>query len=221
MQRLFTQVEIGVYMDVVRDLAVAEFGEETCSGLERWQTLFAEGNQCRQVYGDFSNDPPTALGMAGCTFLSHAELAAMKRGERSDTDSRPWQAGDGKVVVWIGSVISSVPGIAAKCIAALIEQVVALPFYAEIDKIAVFCTGPQGYLMSDAFGLVDDGARDRHGWPFMERSITSEEFSDFGRALQKVWTMTKAKDVVKNARSLWGRDWRSYSLKLQQEGKTR
>jgi hypothetical protein len=214
MQRLFTQAEIGLYMDIVRDYIVDEFGEDTCSPLSRWQTLFASGQQCRQVYGDFSGPLPVVLGMAGCTFISHAELDAMKRGERSDTDSRPWQLGDGKIVVWIGSVVSGLPGVAAKCLAALIEQVETLPLRTEINKIAVFCTGPQGYLMSAAFGLTITGVTDKHGWPFMERSIAAEDFSRLGRALQQVWTMTKAKDMVKNARTLWGKDWRSYSLEL-------
>ena len=220
MQRLFTQTEIAVYMDVIRDFTVAEFGEDYCSDLAHWQEFFAKGYHLRQVYGEFpANDQggiPTVMGLATCILIPHSELEIMKRGEISDVGVRPWQPEDGKAVAWVGSVISEAGGIAAKCIAALIAQVEALPVHKEIDCLAVYCTGPQGYLMSEAFGLKPDGASYEEGWPFMERSIEPHELAQLGSALQKIWTMTMARDVVRHARHLWGHDWRHHVLEARE-----
>jgi hypothetical protein len=98
----------------------------------------------------------------------------------------------------------------------MIDQVQASPASQAIDRMAVFCTGPQGYLMSAAFGLEPDGVSYEDGWPFMERKISASELSGLGRALQEIWTMTKAKDVVKSARSLWGHDWRQHVLEARE-----
>ncbi len=216
MQRLFTQAEIGMYMESIRNFTVAEFGEEYCSPLPHWHEFFAKGWHLRQVYGDFSTDPPTVVGLATCTLIAHSELELMKQGGVSDVGVRPWQPADGKAVAWIGSVISGVSGVAAKCIAALIDQVEGMPVHTAIDCIAVYCTGPQGYIMSEAFGLAPTGLSYEEGWPFMERAIEPHELVELGKALQKIWTMTMAKDVVKSARTLWGHDWRRHILEARE-----
>jgi hypothetical protein len=219
MQRLFTQAEIGLHMDIIRDFIVDEFGEENCSSLAHWLEYYARGHHLREVYGEFPatiDKPPIVLGAIACSLISYTELAALKRGEQKDTGIEPWKPEDGPAIIWIFSVVSVASGVAAKCISAMIDRVQASPACEMIDRMAVFCTGPQGYLMSAAFGLEPDGVSYEDGWPFMERKISASELSGLGRALQEIWTMTKAKDVVKSARSLWGHDWRQHVLEARE-----
>jgi hypothetical protein len=220
MQRLFTQSEVNQYLPLCQAYTQQEFGDETLP-ISFLRAHIEGGAGFYQPYGEFSIVPPKILGLVNIFMISRAELEALKRGERREQELAVWQPEDGGAVLWLCSVISEIPGIAAKCSAKVLTEIEQHPYKKRIDRVATICTGPQGYLMATIFGLKDNGVGYGNGWTFMERELPGSDIGGLGFMLENIWNMTKARDVVQRGRQLWGRDWRSYSLQLQQEGKTR
>jgi hypothetical protein len=213
MQRLLTKQEINRYLPLCQEYTRQEFGDETLP-VDFLSAHIKGGAGFYQPYGEFSVVPPKILGLVNVFMISHLELAALKRGERREEELAVWHPDDGQAVLWLCSVTSEVPGIAAKCSAKVLTDIEQHPYKNRIDRVATICTGPQGYLMATMFGLKDRGIGYGNGWTFMERELGVGEIGGLGFVLENIWTMTKARDVVQSGRRLWGKDWRSYSLQL-------
>ncbi len=209
MLRLLTYGETSTWLDHCRAYVMQEFGDDSCSSMENWRKQHDEGGHVHQAYGDFDTSPPTLLGLVTCIPITHAELAALKSHQLRDSQVMPWRPGEeGPVVLWVDVVISDAPGIATKCIAGVLDQLDRHPCKPLVDTISMFCTGAQGYLMAQTFGLQPIGVDYKEGWPFMERAITPHELNQAGDILYDTWNITKAKDVIEVGRARWGPHWK-------------
>ena len=212
MLRLFTPGETGLWLEQCRDYVMAEFGDDSCSSMENWREKYAAGQFIHQPYGDFADDPPTLLGIMTCIPLSHREYDALKQHRQKDNELTPWTPADGKAVLWVDVVISEAPGNATKCIAGMLDLLNHHPCKPHIDMVAMVCTGPQGYLMAQTFGLQEIGISYKEGQPFMQRAITPGELDRAGEVLFETWSITKAKKAIGTGLRKWGLGWKSHRL---------
>ena len=213
MNRLFKPAEVLQYLPLCQEYTRLEFGEETLP-VDFLRRHIDGGAGFYQPFGDFSENPPKILGLVNIFMISQGELAAIKSGIRREEELKVWRPEDGEAVLWLCSVLSELPGVAAKCSAAVLTTLERHPYKDRIVSAATICTGPQGYLMANIFGLKDNGIGYGDGWTFMERELVGKDIGGLGFMLENMWSMTKARDVVRRGRRLWGRDWRSYSLEL-------
>ena len=216
MRRLFTREEVLAYLDAIQAYTQAEFGDEDTLPVSFLHRHLTEGVDFYQPYGDFSEFPPRVMGLVNFFLISHAEYQAIRNGERREAELAPWKPEDGQAVLWLCSVVSEVSGVACKCVSAIMDQIAQHPYKSRIDKTAAICTGPQGYLMARAFDLKESGKQYGDGWAFMERDVAPGEIdSNITRGLEALWNMTKARDVVRSGREMFGEKWKHAALNFR------
>jgi hypothetical protein len=214
MERLFTQLEVDRYLAECHRYSCQEFSEELCIPLATMEGYRRQKVHFYQPYGEFSSLPPKIYGLLHGVLISHASLDRLKENSLDETALEPWHPEDGYAVLWIAGVVSEQPGVAARCIAGALDLLERSEYKMKVDMVALLSTGPQGYLMSQTLGLQDSGYRYKDEWAILECRIEPGETRHLGDNLYSVWSMTKARDVVRSGRKLWGKDWRNYSLQL-------
>ncbi|MGE3769651.1 MAG: hypothetical protein AB7G06_01735 [Bdellovibrionales bacterium] len=187
---------MGAYYDACQRFREEEFGADVPIPLEQTRLYEKENVNFYRVYGLFTEDTTIVKALAQLFLISEKEYELMRKGDRDERELRPWSREDGAAVLWVATVVSSIPGGAAKVITGLVDDLETHPYTKDIKTVAAFVTGPKGYLFAEACGMKQRPEKYHDDLPFFEMPFEVSALARAGDILSRAWNIDAAREKL-------------------------